>query len=185
MFTLSITITITVTTIITVVLTKIRWRDFILWSIFGKDISKIYPPSLERRIPSVLLPLWQHLSFSDFFYFVTCRFALITSGIMFCWVDVRTFRVLFLFVLCRFSSRLLFRWRSYIQEGTLWARTRPFCTTQFCITCEIQRRRLLVGLSICLRTTAGNILVHSVAQDFKNLVTFETTGEKILFSKDI
>ena len=104
--TFNITITITITiTIIIVVLTKIRWSDFILWSIFGKDISKlrVYPSSLERRIPSLLLPLWQHLSFfssqistiSCYFYFVTCRFALISSGIMFCWVDLRTFRVLF------------------------------------------------------------------------------------------
>lgn len=176
MLTLSITITITITvTIITVVLTKIRWRDFILWSIFGKDISKLYPSSLERRIPSLLLPLWQHLSFSSpqissiscYFYFVTCRFALISSGIMFCWVDLRTFRVLFLFVHCRFSSRLLFRWCGYIQEGTLWARIRPLCTSQFCIRREIQRWRELVGLSIYLWKTAGNILAHFVAQDFK------------------
>lgn len=110
MLTLSITITITITIIIiTVVLTKIRRRDFILWSIFGKNISKIYPSSLERRIPSILLPLWLYLPFlspqisciSCYFYFVTCRFTLISSGIMFCCVDLRTFRLLlFLYILC-------------------------------------------------------------------------------------
>ena len=155
--------------------TKTRWRKFILWSIFWKNISKIYPSSWERRIPSMLLPLWQHLSFfcpqissiSCYFYFATCRFALISSGIMFCSVDLRTFRVLFLLVHCRFSSRLHFWWRSYILEGTLWARVRSSWTSQFCITCEIQRWTVLVCLSICLWTTAGNIPVHSVAQDFR------------------
>jgi len=39
-------------------------------------------------------------------------------------------------------------------------------------------------LSIYLWMTAGDILVHFVAQDFKNLITFKTTEEKI-FSKDI
>ena len=148
--------------------------------------ERTFPSSLERRIPSVLLPLWQYLSFfspqissiSCYFYVVTRRFALISSGIMFCWVDVRTFRVLFLFVRCSFSSRLLFRWRSYIQEGTLWARIKPFCASHFCIACEIQRWRVLVILSICLWTIAGNILVHFVAQDFENLITFKTTGKK-------
>lgn len=136
----------------------------------------------------MLLPLWQHLSLfsphissiSCYFYSVTCRFALISSGIMFCWVDVRTFRGFFFlfFVHCRFSCLLLFRWRSYIQEGILWTRIRPFCTSQFCSTCEIQRWRVLVGLSVWLWTKVENILVHFVAQDFKNLITFKTTGKK-------
>jgi hypothetical protein len=99
--------------IITVLLTKIRWLDFIFWNIVGKDISIRYSFTLERLIPSMLFPLWQHLLFffpqlssvSCYFYFVTCRFALISSGIMLCKVDVRTFRMLSLYIL---GSALVF-----------------------------------------------------------------------------
>jgi len=39
-------------------------------------------------------------------------------------------------------------------------------------------REYLWGCQICLWTTAGNILLHFVAQGFKNLITFKITGNK-------